>query len=219
MAEGVPATIQATFNVEMFEAGKNWSRWLQRLEAAFKIFRVVDEMKVIYLLHYIGSDSFDILCDKLTPEDPFAKPYDELVKILKAHHSPAPLEIAENYRFHQRKQEDGESLKDFVENLHKLSVYCNFGAYLTTALRNQIVFGLKSKRVQARILETPELTFERATQIGYAMELTEKGVNQIQGNGKEISTIHQVGWKAKKKPTGKEERITHKNTCTFTMTI
>lgn len=84
------------------------------------------------------------------------------------------MEIAENFRFYQRKQKEEESIKDFVAALHKLSIHCNFGEYLKTALRNQFVFGLTSHRAQSRVLETRELTFEKAVQVTTTMELTEK---------------------------------------------
>lgn len=87
-------------------------------------------------------------------------------------YAPEPLEIAENFRFHQRKQ--GESVKDFIAALHKLSVHCNFCNYLKTTLRNQLVFGLSSHRAQSRLLETRDLNLEKAVTVATAMELSEK---------------------------------------------
>lgn len=41
------------------------------------------------------------------------------------HYMPTPLEIAENYCFQMRKQQEGESLQDFAAAIHKLSINCN----------------------------------------------------------------------------------------------
>lgn len=64
--------------------------------------------------------------------------------------------------------------------LHKLSIYCNFGDYLKTALRNQLVFGLASKKVQTRLLEKKDLIYEKALKIVTMMELSEKGSASLQ---------------------------------------
>jgi len=71
-------------------------------------------------------------------------------------------------------------VKDFVAALHKLSIHCNFGPYLKTALRNQVVFGLSSLRAQSRLLETEELTFEKAVQVAMAVELSEQDSRKLQ---------------------------------------
>jgi len=110
------------------------------------IFGIKDQARVSYLLHYVGSTAFDMLSDRLDPIDPFT--YDDLVKMLQEYYVPAPLEIAENFTFHQRKQHDDESVQQYVAALRKLSIHCKFGDYLNTALRNQLVFGLRSSKTQ-----------------------------------------------------------------------
>ncbi|XP_078051733.1 uncharacterized protein LOC144477874, partial [Augochlora pura] len=173
--------MQGTFSIDMFDpASTNWKRWLQRFEGSIKVFQVPDDEKVAYLLHYIGTTAFDMICDKLAPEDPYNELYNNLTAKLEEFYSPKALEIAENYRFHLRKQSDGEGVQTYVAALHKLSINYNFGNYLKTALRNQFVFGLASKRAQARLLETKDLDFEKAIQIAASMELSEKDAMQLQ---------------------------------------
>ncbi|KAK9693954.1 hypothetical protein QE152_g33837 [Popillia japonica] len=92
-------TIHTVFTIEPFTTKVQWGRWVKRLEGAFKIFSVPDDMKSNYLLHYMGPESYDILCDKLSPDTPETKPYDELVKMMQDHYNPQPLEIAGNFRF------------------------------------------------------------------------------------------------------------------------
>lgn len=67
---------------------------------------------------------------------------------MQQHYRPAPLEIAENFRFQQRKQNE--------------ATHCNFGNNKKTALRNKLVFGLRSAKTLNRLLETKDLTFDRA---------------------------------------------------------
>lgn len=177
----------------------NWNRWLRCFEGAATVFKVPEAQKVTYLLHFIGSGSFDFICDKLAPLDPYTQSYAVLTAKLAEFYSPAPLEIARNYCFHQRKQGEDESVQQFVAALHKLSINCNFGQYLQTALRNQLVFGLLSKRAQSRLLETKDLNFEKAVEMAMAMELSEKDVDQIQARPANVISLNQKDKSAHKK--------------------
>src|SRR3978361_14463 len=146
------------------------------------------------------------VCDKLTPEDPYQQAYMRLRKILEEFYSPMPLEIAENFRFHQRKQREEESLQEYIVALQKLSVNCKFGDYLKTALRNQFVFGLRSRRIQARLLETKELNFQKAVEIATSMELSEEDANQLQANFKP-NEVHSLNYTKKKQTTKQEGKL------------
>ncbi|XP_070522382.1 uncharacterized protein [Cardiocondyla obscurior] len=182
--------IPGSFAIEAFDpATTSWRRWVQRLQGAFLIFHIVDNARVPYLLHYVGPAAFDVLCDRLDPADPFLQSYDTLVLKLAEFYEPTPLEIAENFKFHQRRQEAGESVQQYVAALHKLSIYCNFGDYLKTVLRNQFVFGLANKKSQARLLERKDLTFEEAVRTAVTMELSEKSSEQIKTDNPTSSSI------------------------------
>ncbi|CAL1672282.1 unnamed protein product [Lasius platythorax] len=109
--------LHGNLSIDIFDpATTKWKRWLQRFLAAIKIFKVPVDQQVLYLLHYVGSSAFDVICNKMAPADPYAVPFEELVAILAEFYAPEPLEIAENFRFYQRKQKDGESVKDFSQH-------------------------------------------------------------------------------------------------------
>nr|CAI5858006.1 unnamed protein product [Callosobruchus analis] len=46
-------------------------------------------------------------------------------------------------------------------------------------LRNQFVYGLHSRRIQRRLLETGDLTLDRAVEISTSMEMPERDANQL----------------------------------------
>lgn len=193
--------VHGNFVIDAFDsASTGWNRWLKRFEGAVTVFKVPATQKVTYLLHFIGATAFDLICDKFASEDPYDKSYTVLTEKLGEFYAPAPLEIAKNYRFHQRKQFEGESVQQFVAALQKLSVYCKFRAYLQTALRNQLVFGLLSKRAQSRLLETKELTFEKAVEIATSMEMSEKDVHQLQSSATNVHYVAHKDLKSSRKP-------------------
>lgn len=171
--------VPSSLTIEAFDADiTTWRRWLQRLQGVFMIFNIQDEDRVPYLLYYVGPAMFDILCVRLDPDDPFRQTFERLTSILEEYYDPPSLEIAENFRFHQRRQESSENVQQLA--LHKLSIHCKFGDYLKTALRNQLVFGLASKKIQTHLLEKKDLTYEEALKIVTAMEFSEKGSESFQ---------------------------------------
>lgn len=194
--------IPGSFAIEAFEpSSTTWKRWVQHLQGAFLIFGIKDDARVPYLLHYVGPTAFDVLCNRLDPVNSFSQSYDLLVQKLQEFYEPAPLEITENYRFHQKIQNDGESVQQFVAALHKLSIHCKFGNYLKTALSNQFMFGLSNKKTQARLLESKDLDFDEAVKVAITIELSEKSSEQMKKGSSSAMGVNYL--KAGKKFHGK----------------
>nr|XP_029711524.1 uncharacterized protein K02A2.6-like [Aedes albopictus] len=202
------------FAIDPFDKKKlKWMRWVERLENAFAIYGVVDPaMQKNLLLHHVGSETFDIACDKIAPDTPRQKTYAEIVDALEGFFNPQPLEISENFRFKCRRQGDSnaaspdETVDEYLVALRRIAVTCNFGAYLETALRNQLVFGIKRNDIRSRLLERRQLTLQDALDIAVSMELSRKGGAEIEGNlGKqEVNAMHRsTGFKGKKEKHNK----------------
>lgn len=195
------SAVQTAFNIDKFDKTvSSWNRWLQRLEGAFTVFSVQENKKVHFLLHFMGQEPFDIVCDKLAPASPYLSNYAALTEVLREHYNPAPLEIMENFRFHLRKQKDGETIQEFVSALRRLAIHCNFGNYLDTALRNQTVFGIRSERIQGRLLESSNLTLVRTVEIATALEVSSRDAAQLhKGSGTNQDTVSFIRHKNKNK--------------------
>lgn len=193
-------TIQTVFSIETFDYTKTrFERWVKRLESAFNVFGVSNDKKCAYLLDYMGPEAYDLLCDKLSPEEPDNKSYEDLVLTMKSHYNPEPLEIAENFRFLQRRQQEGETAQEYLTALQKMAIHCNFGTYLKKALRNQFVFGLRSEKIQGRLLEFKELTVEKAVETAISMEVSARDAKQLHSSIP--SQVHGINtFRPKKKP-------------------
>ena len=100
---------------------------------------VQDAKKVAVFLTIMGSKSYGLLGNLLAPGKPREKTYDELVETLKGHYEPKPLVIAEWFQFYKHSQQPGESIADFVADLQKLAIHCEFEAFLDQALRDRLV--------------------------------------------------------------------------------
>lgn len=188
-------------HIEPFEPTKcTWSRWVERLETAFELMEASEASKQKLLMHYMGQETYNVLCDKLAPIKPSEKSYAEIETLMKEHFEPQPLEIVENFKFHLRKQQDNEKVSEFMVALRRLSIHCHFGNYLETALRNQFVFGIRNVKIQNRLLEMKDLTLRRAEEIAVAMELSERGGAEMHPS--DIVAVNLIKERTKKRPSG-----------------
>ena len=148
------------------------SAYLERLQLFFEANDIADGKKVSVLLTVIGRNNFSLLRNLLAPDSPKDKSLDDLTEVLKAHFEPKPLVIAERFNFYRRNQRSEESILDFVADLRRLTVKCEFGAFLDQALRDRFVCGLKSENMQKHLLAKDhiKLTFSKAVETAQGME-------------------------------------------------
>nr|CAI5843532.1 unnamed protein product [Callosobruchus analis] len=107
----MPVITTSSFTIETFNiAQTKWSRWVKRLEVAFRVFNAPDDLKLPYLLHFMRPEACDTLCDKLVPNSSEDRAYNEVVQMMDQFYNPCPLEIAEIFRIQSRKQQEGESV-------------------------------------------------------------------------------------------------------------
>ena len=132
---------------------------------------VANRKRAIFLTE-IGPDAFSTLSNLLAPEKPKDTPFSDVVKALEKHYNPAPFEIAESFHFGTRYQKQDESISYFMA-LKKLSIHCNYGEFLNQALRDRFVCGLNNPKIQNKLLNTENLSFEKACQIAKSMEMAE----------------------------------------------
>lgn len=185
---------------------------MKRFETALNLYDCKEQKKEALLLHFIGVNAYNILCDKLTPQQPENKTFKEIVSVLEDHFEPKPSELVECFRFNMRRQQDGESAGEFVVALRKLAVGCEFGQYLNKALRNQFVFGLADKKLQSRLLERKDLILDDAISIVTASELAEKGGMELQNGGEKLN-VNKIKKSNEFKKNSKKAatNITHEN--------
>ena len=187
IAQSEQRTTMAKFDMEPFNKGlMQWARWVKRFEGAMSVFEVKSNNKKAMLLHYMGVDSYNLLCDHISPEEPEDKTYEQIVKCLDELFDPKPLEMVELWKFRQRLQTEGETVTEFITALQKVAANCDFGQYLTKALRNQLVFGVRNPRIRNRLIEERNLTLEKAKQIALAMEAAGDGAEVLNSRSAEV---------------------------------
>lgn len=179
-----------------------WSQWVERFETALDIFGCVTGKRKMFLLHYMGSQTYVILSNKVAPLKPSEMTYDDIVKILGDHFEPKANEILERYRLNLRKQKEDESCAEYLVVLRSLAINCNFQNYLDSALRDRFVFGLRNGKIQNRLLEEKELTLGKALNIANAFETAEKGGVELQREAEREYSLNAVRDKMKAQQKG-----------------
>ena len=59
--------------------------------------------------------------------------------------------IFERAKFNSRKQEAGESVDDFITDLHCLARYCNYGNLHEEMIRDRIVVGIRDNNLSQKM--------------------------------------------------------------------
>ena len=137
---------------EFDSAADDWTSYLEWLEHYMKANKISNDARKDAFLACIGKQTYALLRALIAPAKPGEKTYKELVAALTEHLAPKPLLIAERYRFHKRDQKEGETVREYVACLQKMTEHCSFGPSLADTLRDRLVTGMRNEMVQRRLL-------------------------------------------------------------------
>ena len=140
---------------------------------------IADQKKVIVFLSVAAENIYALLRNLLSPAKPQQKSFGELTAELKKHFEPKKVIIAERVSFYRRNQAPDESIADYVAELCKLTINCDFGDYLEEVLRDRFICGLRSEPAQKQFLTEAELTFKRAVEMAKGIEAVDKKSQQF----------------------------------------
>lgn len=164
------------------ESAEQWATYIERFEQFVAANDIAEEKQVAVLLSVMGASTYGLLRSLIAPDKPGGKSFDDIVRVLKEHFSPKPIVIAERFRFHNRNQQETETVAQYVAVLKKMSEHCEFGTHLQDALRDRFVCGLKTESTQKRLLTEAALTFQKAVEIAVSMETATRESQQLSGS-------------------------------------
>ncbi|XP_062297408.1 uncharacterized protein K02A2.6-like [Scomber scombrus] len=159
---------------------QSWEEYCEVLHHFFEANEIDDasRQKAI-LLSSVGSQTYSLMRNLVSPAKPGDKTFDELVKLLKEHFNPKPSEIVQRFKFNSRNRKNGETVMEYVAVLRKLSQDCNYGDKLSEMIRDRLVCGIGDDRIQRRLLSEPDLTFDKALKLAQAIETASKDVKDL----------------------------------------
>jgi len=93
----------------------------------------------------VGTNTFQLLSNLTTPQEPGDFSYNHLIEKPTAHYKPKLLKIAEHFFVYKRNQQPGEHVADYVAELRRLTVNCEFTNFLDEILCDRLVYGIRDE--------------------------------------------------------------------------
>ena len=100
------------------DASKSWRHWLTTFKNFVEAFPDEEVNKLNVLINYVFSEVYQLFYETTT--------YDEGINLLKSLYVKTPNEIFARHKLATRKQQPGESLDEYLQELKILSKDCNF---------------------------------------------------------------------------------------------
>ena len=104
---------------------------------------------------------------------------------MKTHLNPKPILIAERFKFHQRNQQEDETISTYLAELRRLTEHCDFGNYREKALRDRFVCGLVNEAIQKRLLTELDMKLSKAHELAVGMDIASREAKDMKNRGPE----------------------------------
>lgn len=173
---------------------ENWRRFKRNFDIfmeAGELTTKTDAIKVNTFLNAVGEEAVETF-DSFNLTDVQRASYEDVIKAFADFCAPKKNTVYERYLFYQRKQREGESFDAFLIDIRRLVRTCEFKDNENEMLRDQIVMGVNSQKLQRNLLEAANLTYDTAVSKCRSHEATNEqtttmnkiaAVNQIEERG------------------------------------
>ncbi|XP_064077645.1 uncharacterized protein LOC135195313 [Macrobrachium nipponense] len=158
-------------------AAKEWKHWHKTFTNFIEESGDAAPDKLRALVNCVSPSVYELIEDSSTFESAIAKLESAYVKL--------PNEVFARHVLATRRQQSGESLDEFLRELHKLSKDCNFLAVTAEQCRQELVCdafingidGITSAFIRQRLLENKSLNLEAAHSQARTLDLAQRSAN------------------------------------------
>lgn len=169
---------------------ENWRIFWQN----FKIFATAIELdgksepvKVAIFLNAIGAEGVEVF-NSLNIDDADRSKFQKVTEAFANFCKPKCNEVYESYVFHNRCQERGEPFDNFLIDIKKMVRRCGFENE-NRMLRDRIVLGTVDKQLQKKLLDTADLTMDKAIEYARSAEISSQQMVKLTGGEMEVNVI------------------------------
>lgn len=155
------------------ENWKNFRRDLDIYMVATESSEKSAKIKVAIFLNLIGRDALKLF-DTFNLTAAQKENYDAVLQSFEDFCKPKKNVVFERFMFISRSQKEGESFDAFLMDIKQLASSCEFNAMESEMLRDRIVHGVANKRIQTKLLEMSDLTYDKAVEKCRADEVTQE---------------------------------------------
>ena len=136
-----------------FGKPEEWPRWIkhfERFRQASELATKSEERQVNTLVYSMGDKAEGILHSfNLTADD--AKSYATVKEKFEAHFVKRRNTIFERAKFNKRRQEEAETVDDFITDVYALAEHCGYGDLHDEMVRDRIVVGIRDSRLSEKL--------------------------------------------------------------------
>ena len=159
------------------------------------------------LLNSIGSTHYQVIKDLCLPKNVTDKSFIELCNLLEDHYNPQTNIFRERNRFFNRIQSPAETIAQYIIELRRLSLSCDFKCPSVTCgisvadqmLTSQLIRGLRNETIRERLLEKSapseseeQMTFTTASKIALSLEDSQNSSKEMSKSTQAENTVHRV---------------------------
>jgi len=240
MAQAQAVIVGTLGKVEPFDpnTGQSWTVWFKRFNLFCKTnlipYEPVNENGQVLLasnrrrtffLEAIGDRAYSVVHAASLPDDPEEFSIDDLAAFLKTHYENPGLVEVNRQMFHARMQKSDEKVADYVGNLQLLAAHCEFGDHYNSALKSQLILGLKHADTKSKLLGNPTINWNQAKTIAMQDDLVREQVRRLAQAHVQVNKIHHKqeqkkpqgskGENSKKQPVQQKQKQGQFNPCYF----
>ena len=136
----------------------DWNSWSRRFEqwltlSPYATGEGSETKQRAALCTYIDSSTFKLLCSLYAPKKPEKLTFAQLKAKLDGQYGTKKLVLAERYRFYNYKQQEGQSLVNYIAELWCLAATCDWTeAQLADNIHDKFVMGLRNECLLQQLL-------------------------------------------------------------------
>ena len=165
-----------------------WPKWLKRFEryrSASGLSRQPEQDQINTLMYSMGNSGDDILAT-LAIDDQQAT-YNQIIVELNKYFQKRRNVVVERARFNRRSQQPGEPIDTFIQDLYRMSEYCEYGTLKDSLIRDRIVVGVVDDNLSDRLQARDDLTLAKAVEMAQQAESRKQNKPVVRGDAKQQS--------------------------------
>ncbi|XP_011408064.1 PREDICTED: uncharacterized protein LOC105315208, partial [Amphimedon queenslandica] len=173
----------AAGSLESFDPKRHgFTKYVQRIKLYFEANNIAAGRQKSVFLSALGYETFEVISNMVTAAELTSKTLDELVTLLTNLLHPKASIVTKQYRFGCCRQREEESIADYVADLRRLAMRCDFKpAALDETLRDRFICGLSEEFIHSKLLtESDDLKFDTAVQMATMIEDAKRSAQFMQ---------------------------------------
>lgn len=166
-------------NITSGNLSNHWSRWKKSFSIYFDACQLNTKDKnvqVNILLHIIGEQCRDVY-EQFSPETNFT--VESLLRKFDTFFTPKKNLTVERHRFFTRNQQEHETVEQYVFDLNKLAMSCEFKELKEDLVKDKMICGLREEALRERLLREYDLTLKKALDICSVAEMSRAQANNM----------------------------------------